>query len=81
MKVTSWFRTWRTCRGGLSHGEVRPSYQESTYPTKSTLGPHMVQIWSRNALEHRGKGTRTLHRVEGLSEKQVAMSLPKYCTR
>ena len=32
----------------IPHGGVRPSHHESTCLSQSTLGPCMVQIWSRN---------------------------------
>ena len=31
----------------VPHGGVRPFHQRSTYITRLTLGPHVVQIWSR----------------------------------
>jgi hypothetical protein len=30
------------------HGEVRPCHRKSTCLTQSTLGPYVVQMWSRN---------------------------------
>ena len=33
----------------IPHGRVRPSHQKSICITQSTLGPHVVQIWSRNS--------------------------------
>jgi len=45
-------------------GGVRPFRQKSTCPTQLILGPHVVQIWSRNTLELRGVETLVLHRVE-----------------
>ena len=32
----------------VPHGGVRPVHQKSTHLTKLTLGPYVVQIWSRN---------------------------------
>jgi len=49
-------------RLGLPHGGVRPSHQKSTGLTQLTLGPYVVQIWSRNTLKQAG---RFVIRAEG----------------
>ena len=51
--------TERWCMHGLlpgrntrtSHGGLWPCNQKSTYLTQLTLGPHIVQMWSRNTRE------------------------------
>ena len=50
------------------HGGVRPSRQKSSFLTQSTLGPNVVQIWSRYTLKFRGNeilGVR--NQVRGLA--------------
>jgi len=47
------------------HGGVRPFHQKSTCLTQLTLGPYVVQIWSRNTPESGANETLVLHRVGG----------------
>ena len=55
--------------GGRSftpHGQVRPFHQKPNGFTQSTVGPHVVQIWSRNTSKCTGNEIRVLHRVARL---------------
>jgi len=47
----------------MPHGGVRPVHQNLTCLTRLTLGPYVVQIWSRNPLDLRADETLALHRV------------------
>jgi len=52
------------------HGRVQPFHQKSTCLVESTLGPYVVQIWSRNTPKSGPNDTRVLHRVEA-SDKSI----------
>ena len=47
----------------LPHGGIRPFHQKSTCHTQLTLGPYVVQSWSRDAPESGPNETRVLYRV------------------
>ena len=50
------------------HGGEGPVHQQSTCITQFTLGPCVVQIWSRNNLDLKGNETLVHHR----SKREVA---------
>jgi len=52
------------------HGRVQPFHQKSTGLMHSTLGPYVVQIWSRNSPESGPNETLVLHQVEA-SDKSI----------
>ena len=49
------------------HGGVRSVHQKSICLTQSTLGPYVVQLWSRNTSESGPNETLVLHRVDRVS--------------
>ena len=48
---------------GPPHGEVRPFHHKSNCFSQLTLGPNVVQMWSRNTLDLRGNQAFVLQRV------------------
>ena len=57
------------------HGGVRPVHQKSTCLTQLTLGPRVVQIWSRNTPESGPNETFVLHRVDGRHSPQSHLDM------
>ena len=57
-------------RRGHTVGGLQPFHQKSTCLMQSTLGPYVVQIWSRNTPKSGPNDTRVLHRVEA-SDKSI----------